>query len=342
MHDSPTHDFSPSPHANRIPLSSTSHRLLSHNGSFFSSVYQVQRKIFKIFVSLPLYQKILTIILVAFILVSLILILIYNEQIFSFLAPFATKWRDLRGGWILLWILTFITAFPPIFGYSTTLTISGFVFGFPNGWFIVASATICGSLASFYASRTIFLKYVNRLVGQDRRFEALASVLEKDGLKILCMIRLCPLPFSLSNAALSTFPTVKPISFTLATAITSPKLLIHVFIGSRIAAIADFGHEHQLDNKTKAINYFSIFAGVIIGSTVGWFIYQRTLARARELGGTNDTVLHQISDPEQPYTDSTDTEALTEDGNRVQLEGSCQDNERLTFHGNDNGANILK
>ncbi|RKF61721.1 Golgi apparatus membrane protein tvp38 [Erysiphe neolycopersici] len=306
MHDSPPQVFSPSPLGDQFLLSRCSSPPLSYRARFFSYAHQVQRKVIKIFISLPLYQRVLAILFVVFVKVSLILILVYNERIFSSLAPYAAKWRDLSGGWMLLWILTFITAFPPIFGYSTTLTISGFVYGFPNGWVIVATATICGSLASFIASRTILSKYVHRIVGRDRRFEALASTLEQDGLKILCMIRLCPIPFSLSNAALSTFPTVQPVSFALATAITSPKLFIHVFIGSRMAAIADFGHNHHLDAKTRAINYFSIIASIIIGTAVGWFIYQRTMAQARELDTNEpgDTVLHHLS--EQPYSDSTD------------------------------------
>jgi len=182
---------------------------------------------------------------------------------------------------MILWSLTFISAFPPIIGYSTTVTISGFVYGFPNGWFIVASATVFGSLASFLASRTVLSKYVHKLVGQDKRFEALALTLKHDGLKILCMIRFCPLPYSLSNAAMSTFPTVHPFSFALATAISSPKLLIHVFIGSRMAAIASSGG--KMDTSTKIINWASIIIGGILGVGVGYVIYQKTIQRAAEL-----------------------------------------------------------
>jgi uncharacterized membrane protein YdjX (TVP38/TMEM64 family) len=159
--------------------------------------------------------------------------------------------------------------------------MSGFVYGFPKGWFIVSTATVVGSLASFIASRTILSQYVHRLVGQDKRFEALALTLKHDGLKILCMIRVCPLPYSLSNAAMSTFPTVHPLSFALATAIASPKLLIHVFIGNRLALLAESGG--RMDASTKAINYASIIIGSIIGTAVGYIIYQRTMARSREL-----------------------------------------------------------
>lgn len=47
-----------------------------------------------------------------------ILFLIFNERIFARLEPVAVKWKDLRGGWLILWAMTFVTAFPPIIGYS--------------------------------------------------------------------------------------------------------------------------------------------------------------------------------------------------------------------------------
>jgi uncharacterized membrane protein YdjX (TVP38/TMEM64 family) len=254
---------------------------LSLKDQILTSADKIQRRILSIFKKLTPLQKILAVTAGICSIIFGILFLVYNEKIFAALAPAAKKWRDIKGGWMILWTLTFISAFPPLIGYSTTVTISGFVYGFPNGWFIVASATVIGSLASFMASRTILSKYVHRLVGQDKRFEALALTLKHDGLKILCMIRFCPLPYSLSNAAMSTFPTVHPLSFALATLIASPKLLIHVFIGSRMAAIGERGE--KMDASTKAINWASIIIGGILGVGVGYVIYQKTISRAKEL-----------------------------------------------------------
>jgi len=63
-----------------------------------------------------------------------ILFLVYNERIFSALVPVAKKWRDISGGWLILWFLIFTVSFPPLIGYSSLLTIAGFVYGFPNGY----------------------------------------------------------------------------------------------------------------------------------------------------------------------------------------------------------------
>ncbi|KAK0119053.1 Tlg2-vesicle protein [Cadophora gregata f. sp. sojae] len=302
--------------AHSSPYSLRSNQNQSYQTKILSSASKVQRKVIKTFLALSVAQRVAAGTALLVINVGLVLFMIYNERIFGYLAPAAKKWHNVRGGWTILWLLTFTSSFPPLIGYSTTITIAGFVYGFPNGWFIVASATVAGSTAAFLASRTVLSKYVNKLVGQDKRFEALALTLKHDGIKILCMIRLCPLPYSLSNAAISTFPTVHPLSFALATAITSPKLLIHVFIGSRLASIAENGG--KMDGKTKAINYASIAFGAILGATVGFIIYQRTMARAKELeiealeAGTAERAL-VVGNSQRGYSDldgMEDTDAV--------------------------------
>lgn len=62
-----------------------------------------------------------------------ILFFIFNEQIFAWLEPIAVKWKDLRGGWLIIVVMTLFTAFPPMIGFSTSVTIAGFVYGFPIG-----------------------------------------------------------------------------------------------------------------------------------------------------------------------------------------------------------------
>jgi len=117
------------------------------------------------------------------------------------------------------------------------------------------------------------------MVKNDTRFAALALTLKHDGLKLIVMYRLCPLPYSISNGAISTIPTVHWTSFALATAIASPKLLLHVFVGAQLARLG----EGKMDLKTKLISWFSIFIGLSAGVLTGWFMYQKTKARAAQL-----------------------------------------------------------
>ncbi|KAH8197157.1 hypothetical protein TruAng_008686 [Truncatella angustata] len=209
-----------------------------------------------------------------------VLFLVYSHRIFAWLKPVAEGWRELRGGWVLVWLMTFGTAFPPVIGYSSSITVAGFVFGFPGGWPIVASATVVGSTAAFLTSRTVFSRYVHALVGTDRRFVALGQVLRHDGLLVLAAIRFCPLPYSLSNGFLATIPNISPFSFAAATALATPKLLVHVFIGSRLAQLAE---DDDMSTGDKVINYMSMIVGGLVGMGIGLLIYRRTMARAEEL-----------------------------------------------------------
>lgn len=150
-----------------------------------------------------------------------------------------------------------------------------------GSWLIAATGTIIGSTLSFLVSRTLLRNYVARLTANDKRFAALALTLKHDGLKLLIMIRLCPLPYSLSNGAMSTIPTVTWYQFMLASLIASPKLVLHVFVGSRLGAIAESGD--KMDAKTKAISYLSIALGMVAGIATGWFMYTKTKSRSAEL-----------------------------------------------------------
>lgn len=239
------------------------------------------RRFMQIWNKLSLLQKILLVVGIVIFDTILILFLVFNEKIFSALQPLAEKWKSTSGGWIILWIITFFTAFPPMIGYSTCGTTAGFVYGAWEGWLILATATVAGSTCSFIVSRTVLKSWVERMVAHDKRFAAMTLTLKQDGLKLLCMIRLCPLPYSISNGAMSTFPSVSPAMYAAATAIITPKLLIHTFIGSRLAAIAKSGEE--MSAGTKAVNYASIVFGAILGMSVGYYIYNKTMARAREL-----------------------------------------------------------
>ncbi|KAF2278134.1 uncharacterized protein EI97DRAFT_431394 [Westerdykella ornata] len=262
-------------------------------------------------------------------LVLSILFIIYNEAIFRAILPYTKKWRDLPAGWLILWVLIFVVSFPPLLGYSTLLTICGFVFGFPNGWFIAASASVVGSTVSFILSRSVLKNMVHRLVAHDTRFAALALTLKHDGIKLLVMIRMCPLPYSLSNGAIATFPTVHWASYASATAIVSPKLMLHVFVGSQLEKIAEGGG--KMDAKTKAISYLSIVIGIVAGLATGWIMYRKTKERAAELEAEERAGVRRASveDLEREYADDPDAleaaETLREEEDDISLRSGWGD-----------------
>ncbi|KXX73970.1 Golgi apparatus membrane protein tvp38 [Madurella mycetomatis] len=253
----------------------------SLSGKLASAFVTATNYSLRLYLNLSPVQRGLLVLASTAVLAVAILFLVYSHRIFTALAPVAAGWRATPGGWVLLWLVTAVTAFPPLMGYSTCVTVAGFVYGFPVGWPIAASATVAGSAAAFVASRGWLRGYVHGLAGKDRRFVALGQVLRRDGIGVLAMIRLCPLPYSLSNGFLATVGSIRVGGFAVATALSTPKLLVHVFIGSRLALLAESGD--KMSAGARAINYVSMFLFGLLGFGVGLFIYRRTMARAAEL-----------------------------------------------------------
>ncbi|KAF2772074.1 hypothetical protein EJ03DRAFT_324920 [Teratosphaeria nubilosa] len=277
------------------------------------SAESLQRKASKLWFHFTPLQRAGLVISSVILFVLIVLGLVYNERIFHALAPAARRWREMPAGWLILWFMTFFVSFPPMIGYSTCVTIAGFVFGM-KGWFIMSTASVVGSTAAFLASRTVLRPFVTKLTEKNKKFSALSLVLKHDGLKLLVMIRLCPLPYSISNGAISTIPTVTWLNFMIATAIASPKLLLHIFVGSRLGDIAENGD--KMDFQTKIVSYLSILIGVVAGIATGYFIYVRTQARAKQLEAEEAVALRigrRVSDGGTEYIDDPDERAAVDD-----------------------------
>jgi hypothetical protein len=140
------------------------------------------------------------------------------------------------------------------------------------------------------------------------------------------MIRLCPLPFSISNGALSTIPTINWPTFMAATALVTPKLLLHVWIGHQLAELAERGDE--MDSKTKFISYFGIAIGAVAGGLTTYLIYAQTKNRMKDIesieraeaGGIAEDLDYE-DDPELAEAD----EFLREDNDDISLREAWND-----------------
>lgn len=98
-----------------------------------NGIKSIWRRMFKMVEGMTPVQLALSVIAGLAAVTAAILFLIFSEAIFAWLEPVAEKWKNLSGGWLILWAMTFATAFPPVIGYSTCLTLAGFVYGFPLG-----------------------------------------------------------------------------------------------------------------------------------------------------------------------------------------------------------------
>lgn len=75
------------------------------------------------------------------------------------------------------------------------------------------------------------------------------------------MIRFSPFPFNVSNLFFASLQSISLANFMIATATTTPKLLLHVFIGSRLFQLVDRGSRAGLDTNTKILNGIYVVFG---------------------------------------------------------------------------------
>jgi hypothetical protein len=110
----------------------------------------IQRRAMAQYNNLSPVQKVLFVVGGIVMFVLSILFLVYNEKIFGALLPYAKKWRDVTAGWLVLWVLIFTVSFPPLIGYSSLLTIAGFVYGFPNGYVFLSESPTSSGMRTLY------------------------------------------------------------------------------------------------------------------------------------------------------------------------------------------------
>ncbi|CAB5395385.1 unnamed protein product, partial [Rhizophagus irregularis] len=118
--------------------------------------------------------------------------------------------------------------------------------------------------------RSICLGYARKLTKKKSNFQKLALAIEEGGFKIIFLIRLSPFPFPWSNAFFGTIQTVSFWKFFLATALSLPKLLIYIFIGSRFRNLTE-----EMDSTSRTINYVTLAVGSVLLFFAAWYIYRK-------------------------------------------------------------------
>lgn len=201
-----------------------------------------------------------------------VLVLIFHKYVIQALVEVSDFWHQLKYGRLILFTLIFFVGFPPLIGYSALSMLCGMIYGFPGGWPLLASATVLGSLASFLVFRYVLRNQAEHMVQRNEKFRAFAEILKEEAsLFLLILLRLCPLPYSLSNGALAAIPSLPVLTYFLASVITSPKAFIHVFVGHTIKNLGD----KDRPSSAKIIDIVSIIVTACALSLASYIIYNR-------------------------------------------------------------------
>lgn len=204
------------------------------------SINEMSRKYQSWYAQQPTGRKVLLVVGgLACIVISVVMV-IFHLFFLKLLVTMSDAWVNLRFGRLILWLLIFFVGFPPLLGFTPLAMLCGMAYGFPWGWPILASASVLGSLASFLVFRHLLHNKAEEMIHLSEQFRAFSEILKEDAsLFVLILLRLCPLPYSFSNGALAAIPELPTLTYFLASFITSPKLLIHVFVGHTMKTLGD-------------------------------------------------------------------------------------------------------
>ncbi|KAJ7129782.1 Golgi apparatus membrane protein TVP38 [Mycena epipterygia] len=272
--------------------------------SYLTLLKSLPSIIYRRYQKLPIYGKILLWLWILFeICLVIAIIIITPSTVAQFLYDNAEKLARNPLGWLAVSAVIVLVSFPPFHGHSTATTLCGFAWGI-NGFFIAAGASLLGAVLVFTVLRLTFKARLRALSKSNEKWQALEAVTAAKGLPLIILIRMSPFPpWVYSNALFASIASVSIWQFVVATCFVFPKIFLHVFIGSRIAALADGEQRGNMDTHTKILNGLLIGGGIVIALLASWLVYSSIQKHIRNLSGmspeTDELAAEAIEDSEE-------------------------------------------
>ncbi|KZT24446.1 Golgi apparatus membrane protein TVP38 [Neolentinus lepideus HHB14362 ss-1] len=246
-------------------------------------------------------------------------VIITPHRIGQFFYDMAQKVSHRKLGWLILGSVMVLVSFPPFIGFTTMVTLCGFAYDM-NGLAIAVFVSIFGSAIVFAVLRFLFANRLRHWSASNERWQALEAVIMSKGLPLIILIRLSPFPpWVYSNALFASIESVSIWQFMVASACLFPKMLLHVFIGARLAALSDDEQRRQMDTQTKILNAVLVAAGIIIGIVAGWVVYNQMQKHIRHAEGLPPEVdelaveaIEDVGDEGAPLLTDFSSESLNE------------------------------
>ncbi|KAJ7638649.1 hypothetical protein FB45DRAFT_407707 [Roridomyces roridus] len=242
-------------------------------------------------------------------------ILFWKTQVFNFLDNLSTWLRsDAFFGYAVLFVLIFITTFPPIPMYSTLIVLSGYTFGVWPGAVLSYFAALTGALTVFLLSRTLLRNWITRWLDSATTIKRVVRAVEKRP-QLLFLVRLAPYPYNVMNCLLAASPTLTLQTYTLCTAASLFKVIIHTSIGASIHSFKDYHTETGKKEGENPVARVWTILGLVL--CIAIFVYLSYLARRAvndELEGDEAEGAHE----EETAAFLSDSEPDLEAGNGPQ------------------------
>jgi uncharacterized membrane protein YdjX (TVP38/TMEM64 family) len=192
-------------------------------------------------------------------------------------------------GWGISGVVVFFAAYvisTVAFLPGSLLTLAaGFVYGPVWGLAIASPASVAGAASAFVLGRTFLREWASRTVGASARTRAIDAAIEREGFKLVLLLRLSPVfPFNVLNYLLS-LTRVRFGTFVLASFFGMlPGTAMYVYLGSLAPAAAQLGPSGAAGGTATTLLYGAGLVATVAVVVTGTRLARRALAA--EIGDT--------------------------------------------------------
>jgi uncharacterized membrane protein YdjX (TVP38/TMEM64 family) len=175
---------------------------------------------------------------IALIVIALVAVVALGREAGAYVPRFAS-WVHGLGPWgPLAFVVGYAVATVAFVPGSVLTLAAGAIFGLVEGTLLVLTAATLGSIAAFLVARHFARDLVARRVEDDARFAAIDRAVERQGRRIVFLLRLSPvLPFNLLNYALG-LTRVRLLDYAVASLGMLPGTALFVYSGKVAGDVA--------------------------------------------------------------------------------------------------------
>jgi uncharacterized membrane protein YdjX (TVP38/TMEM64 family) len=212
---------------------------------------------------------------------ALVLLFVVGRTVGGYVPRFAA-WVDSLGPLgPLVFVIGYVSAVVAFVPGSLPSLFGGAIFGLAKGVVLVFVAATLGASLAFVISRHLVRSSIERRIAGNPRFAAIDHAIEKEGRRIVFLLRLSPVfPFSLLNYALG-LTRVRFVDYLLASVGMFPGTLLYVYYGHvlGLAAALAGGAGHVRGAGDYALLGLGLAATIVV-TTLVTRIARRALAEA--------------------------------------------------------------
>jgi uncharacterized membrane protein YdjX (TVP38/TMEM64 family) len=176
----------------------------------------------------------------------------------------AGRVRGTGAAGVAVFFVAYVTATVAVLPGSILTLAAGFAYGPGWGLAIASPASVAGATAAFVLGRTLLRDWAVRRTSDSARGRAIAHAVEREGFKIVLLLRLSPLvPFNLLNYALS-LSSVRVGTYVAASALGMlPGTALYVYLGSLAPTAAQLSTAAEGGGASRTVLYVAGLAATI-------------------------------------------------------------------------------